>query len=163
MTRTLLILRHAKSSWSDPDLDDFDRPLNKRGRKAVPEMGKKMASRGIQPDLIVSSPANRAITTASGIAPYIGYDPEDIARESSLYMAAWDQILEVVREQSDDVRELMIVGHNPGLTAFANHVAGAEIDNIPTAGLVSAQVHYGWGELSPGGASFHSFMRPRRK
>jgi phosphohistidine phosphatase len=134
--KTLTLLRHAKSSWKDSSLSDPDRPLNKRGKGDVAEMGRRIADAGIRPSLIVSSPALRAWTTAKAIAKAINYPVEFLQREKALYLASVDEILDVIIAQDPKFNSLMVVGHNPGLTSFANYLVPGLTHNLPTAGVV---------------------------
>jgi phosphohistidine phosphatase len=138
--KTLTLLRHAKSSWKDTSLSDRDRPLNKRGERDAPEMGRRIAAAGIRPSLIVSSPAVRAWTTARIIAGEIGYPREFLQRDKRLYLASVNGILDVIVGQDTGFNSLMIVGHNPGFTDFANYLVPGLTNNIPTAGVVSVQL-----------------------
>jgi len=138
--KTLTLVRHAKSSWSDPQLSDRQRPLNKRGKRDAPVMGKRILEHGIRPSLIVSSPATRAWTTAKIIAAEISYPIEFLQREDNLYLASLDEILDVVASQDTGFNNLMVVGHNPGMTNFANFLSPALTHNLPTAGVVSVQI-----------------------
>jgi phosphohistidine phosphatase len=138
--KTLTLLRHAKSSWKDTSLSDRDRPLNKRGERDAPEMGRRIAAAGIRPSLIVSSPAVRAWTTARIIADKIGYPREFLQRDKRLYLASVNGILDVIVGQDTAFNSLMIVGHNPGFTDFANYLVPGLTNNIPTAGVVSVQL-----------------------
>ena len=138
--KTLTLVRHAKSSWKDASLADRDRPLNKRGERDAPEMGCRIAAAGIRPSLIVSSPAVRAWTTAKIIAAEIGYPREFLQRESDLYLASLDNLLGVVAAQDNGFNNLMLVGHNPGLTAFANYLSPRLTNNVPTAGIVTVTI-----------------------
>ncbi len=113
--RRLTLIRHAKSDWSDPALSDFDRPLNGRGKKAAPLMGKRLAARSSAPDLLVSSPARRARKTAQLIARELGIAKSDILLDESLYDARVDDLLEVLKSLPDDCHPALI-GHNPGLS-----------------------------------------------
>ena len=135
--KTLTLVRHAKSSWKDTSLSDRDRPLNKRGERDAPEMGRRIAAAGIRPSLIVSSPAVRAWTTARVIADEIGYPREFLQRDKRLYLASVNGILDVIVAQDNGFNSLMIVGHNPGFTDFANYLVPGLTNNIPTAGVVS--------------------------
>jgi phosphohistidine phosphatase len=137
--KTLYLVRHAKSDWSDASLDDFDRPLNKRGRNNAPLMGRVLREKGVNPDLIVSSPALRAITTAQVLAREIGYAQEKIVTNQQIYEASVKTLTKVISKQSASKETLMLVGHNPGLTAFANHVSDFNADNVPTTGVVCIQ------------------------
>ena len=138
--KTLTLVRHAKSSWKDTSLSDRDRPLNKRGERDAPEMGRRIAAAGVRPSLIVSSPAVRAWTTARIIADEIGYPREFLQRDKRLYLASVNGILDVIVGQDTAFNSLMIVGHNPGFTDFANYLVPGLTNNIPTAGVVSVQL-----------------------
>ena len=135
--KTLTLVRHAKSSWKDTSLRDRDRPLNKRGERDAPVMGQRIAAAGIRPSLIISSPAVRAWTTAKVIANELGYPLEFLQREDDLYLASLDGLLDVVAAQEAGFHNLMLFGHNPGRTDFANSLSPGLTPNVPTAGVVS--------------------------
>lgn len=135
--KTLTIVRHAKSSWKNSSLADRDRPLNRRGERDAPEMGRRIAEAGIRPSLILSSPAVRAWETARLVAHAISYPVEFLQREKDLYLASLESIIDVIAAQDEQFNNLMIVGHNPGLTEFANYLSPGLTDNLPTAGVVS--------------------------
>jgi phosphohistidine phosphatase len=138
--KTLTLVRHAKSSWKDTSLADRDRPLNKRGNRDAPEMGRRIAAAGIRPSLIVSSPAVRAWTTAKVIAKELGYPREFLQRDDALYLASVDEILDVIAAQDTGFNSLMLVGHNPGFTDFANYLVPGITNNVPTAGVISVEL-----------------------
>ena len=138
--KIMTLVRHAKSSWSNPKLGDRQRPLNKRGKRDAPEMGRRIVKHGIRPSLIISSPATRAWTTAKIIAKEISYPIEFLQREDALYHASLDGFLEVVSEQDNEFNSIMVVGHNPGLTDFANFLSPRLTHNVPTAGVVSVEI-----------------------
>ena len=138
--KTLTLVRHAKSSWSDTHLSDRDRPLNKRGKRDAPVMGKRIVEHGIRPSLIISSPAKRAWSTAKLIAAEISYPIEFLQREDGLYHASLDEFLGVIVAQDNRFNNIMIVGHNPGMTEFANFLSPGLTNNLPTAGVVSVQI-----------------------
>ncbi|RZV37954.1 MAG: histidine phosphatase family protein [Chromatiales bacterium] len=138
--KILTIVRHAKSSWKDSSLPDDKRPLNRRGERDAPEMGRRIQEHGIRPSLIVSSPANRAWTTAKVVAEAINYPREFLQKEDRLYLASLDDILDVVVAQDNGFNNLMVVGHNPGLTDFTNFLVPGLTNNLPTAGVVSVQI-----------------------
>lgn len=135
--KTLTIVRHAKSSWKDTSLQDRDRPLNKRGERDAPDMGKRIAAAGIRPSLMISSPAVRAWTTAKVIAREIDYPVDELQREDHLYLASVNTILDVLVAQDANAKSVMLFGHNPGLTDFANFLVPGLTNNLPTAGVVS--------------------------
>jgi phosphohistidine phosphatase len=134
--KTLCLLRHAKSSWDNPNLDDFDRPLNQRGEKDAPKIGKRLKEHGFIPDVFCSSPALRAITTAKIVAEVIGFPVSAIKSEQKLYHADEKTLLAFLKNTSGEFDSIMIAGHNPGLTDFANILQGEVIDNIPTTGVL---------------------------
>ena len=135
--KTLYLARHAKSSWADPDLSDFERPLKKRGEKDAPMMGKILASKGVKPELIISSPAKRAIFTAYILAEEINYPKENIATKEDIYEAATSDLLEIIEQLDDSLKSVMLVGHNPSFTNLANYLTDDRFDNIPTCGVVA--------------------------
>ncbi|MEM7431320.1 MAG: histidine phosphatase family protein [Pseudomonadota bacterium] len=135
--KTLTIVRHAKSSWKDHGLSDRERPLNRRGKRDAPMMGKRIAEHGIRPSQITSSPAVRAWTTAKVVAAELGYPLEFLQREYDLYLASLDNILDVIVSQDNGFNSLMLFGHNPGLTQFANYLQPGITNNLPTAGVLS--------------------------
>lgn len=136
--KRLLILRHAKSSWADSSLDDWQRPLNDRGRRDAPRAGEWLRARSSVPDCIVTSDAVRARTTALAVAAAAGYSGE-IAIEPSLYHAAIPAIVAVLNSVADEVRTVLIVGHNPGLEQFVEQLTG-ESHDLPTTALVELEV-----------------------
>jgi len=138
--KTLTLVRHAKSSWKDSSLADRERPLNKRGEHDAPFMARRIAEAGIRPSLIVSSPAVRAWRTAKAVATEIGYPVEFLQREGDLYLASLQDILDVIVAQDNKFNSMMLVGHNPGLTTFANYLVPGVTNNVPTAGVVSISI-----------------------
>ncbi len=138
--KTLTILRHAKSSWRNSGLSDHDRPLNKRGERDVPIMATRILQAGIRPSLILTSPAIRAWTTAKVIAAKISYPIEFLQRDERLYHAGVRRIIDILAEQDIGFNSIMIVGHNPGFTDFANYLVPGLTHNIPTCGVVSVTV-----------------------
>jgi len=138
--KILTIIRHAKSSWNDTSLSDRKRPLNKRGERDAPIMGKRISDHGIRPSLIVTSPATRAWKTAKIIAHELNYPKEFLQREDHLYLASRDEILDIIVAQDNGFNNLMVVGHNPGLTDLVNFLQPGLTINLPTAGVVSVQI-----------------------
>ncbi|GJM34686.1 MAG: phosphohistidine phosphatase SixA [Saprospiraceae bacterium] len=133
--KQLYLVRHAKSSWSNPGLKDIDRPLNSRGERDAPFMGKMLASKGVKPDLIISSPARRAHKTAKFFAKAMGIDKKNIALDERIYDAFPEDIFEIVREINDENQTVLLFGHNPTFTSFVNRFTNKFIDNIPTCGI----------------------------
>lgn len=136
--KRLTILRHAKSSWSNAALADSNRPLSQRGERDAPEMGNRLARHGLKPDLILSSPAVRARQTAERVAAALKYPAEDIRYESAIYLARPGELLDVLAGINDGIDDLVLVGHNPGLTELANMMLPElALHNLPTAGAVA--------------------------
>jgi phosphohistidine phosphatase len=136
--KTLMLLRHAKSSRDDPDLPDHERPLNKRGKESASRMGKLVRDEKIVPDLIVSSTALRARKTAERVAAESKY-PGAIELEEHLYMAEPDAIYDVVRKIDPERERVLVVGHNPGISDFLSRLAGTE-EEMPTAALAIVEL-----------------------
>jgi phosphohistidine phosphatase len=156
--KKLYLVRHAKSSWDNPLLDDFDRPLNERGMKDAPRMGKRLKEKRIFPDMMLTSPAVRAYETCKEISIELNFPVNKIQTDQKLYHADEDQILkrvQQIKDLNDDEEVVFIFGHNPGLTEFANLLLDESIDNIPTCGVVAAALeikswkdtHFGCGHL----------------
>ena len=133
--KTLYLIRHAKSSWDNANLADFDRPLNKRGQKAAPLMAKLMQENNVQCDRIISSPANRALTTAEIFCEALGYPTEKIEQRIEIYEGGINHMLQIVRQIPESASSAMLFGHNPTLTTFANFITGEHLENIVTCGI----------------------------
>jgi len=137
--KKISFVRHAKSSWTDPSLADIDRPLNSRGLRDRDLMSAKFKSLFSIPDLLISSPAKRAYSTATTFAKAFGYSTADIHVEKRLYHADIDDFESVILEQDNTLHSLMIFSHNPGLTYLANDYAANFIDNVPTTGIFTLE------------------------
>jgi phosphohistidine phosphatase len=138
--KTLTLFRHAKSSWAEPGLSDHDRPLNERGEHDAPLMARRLVDAGIRPSLMLSSTALRAWTTARLLARGIGYPAEFLQRDPQLYLATRKSILEVVARQETGFNNIVLFGHNPGLTDLAGILVPGITDNIPTCGFFSVNI-----------------------
>lgn len=161
--KTLYLIRHAKSDWSDESLSDFDRPLNHRGMKDAPLMGSHLADKGIHPDLILSSPALRAKTTALAIASVLSYPHESIRYESDLYACDVETILSAIRGVSDSIDTIFLFGHNPELTECTNYLTDGDIENIPTCGIVEMWLlKDDWKSIGKNSAELRSFDFPKK-
>lgn len=134
--RSLFIMRHAKSSWDDPAQKDFDRTLNERGRKDATEMGRRLKKRGVKPDLVVSSPAVRALKTAKDVSKELDYPEKNIVQQPDMYEADIDTIVHIIRNLDDAYQNVMLFGHNPAFTGIIGYLTNQFIDNVPTAGVV---------------------------
>jgi phosphohistidine phosphatase len=148
MKRHLYLIRHAKSSWSNLDLKDIERPLNKRGQRDAPLMAGLLKARGIVPDAIISSPAVRAITTARIIGEVLEVKEALIYQEPQIYEATVNQMLGVIGSIPDDFKHVLMFGHNPAFTYLAHHF-GHGLDNLPTCGVISLETTAGtWAEVT---------------
>lgn len=170
--RKLLLLRHAKSSWEDNDLDDFERPLTKRGTKAAAEVGQYLAASNLKPDLVLCSSAVRTRATMALILPELGSPAPKTATEDALYLALAAAILDRVRKVKSDVQSVMVVGHNPGLHALALELTGTGArDTIaqlatgfPTAALALFSFGFeSWTALAPTTGHLERFVVPRER
>ena len=167
MTRELMVLRHGKSDWNTGAARDFDRPLNKRGRKAVKRMGAWILERDLLPDRIVSSPATRARETALRLCRSAGLPESVIAWDERIYEAELGDLLSVLRECAVDSLRLMIVGHNPGLEELVLYLSDQTIEApgehplMPTAALALFEVPDDWSELEGNSARLVGITRPR--
>lgn len=132
--KTLFLVRHAKSSWDDTALPDRDRPLADRGRRDVAKMGKRLAERNVKLDMIMSSPATRALATAEVIAKMLDYRRKDIVVNDRLYACEVDDLLDVIQELGDKLKCVMLVGHNPELAELAHHLT-SDITQMPTCAI----------------------------
>jgi phosphohistidine phosphatase len=147
--KRLTLVRHSKSDWSLPGQQDWDRALNKRGQRDAPEMARRLRARKLKPDVILSSPAVRALATATIMARELKVASSIVRQDERLYLAAPADMLTVIRELGGDARHLMVFGHNPGITDFANRLsAGDRIDNMPTSAAFTATFAiHDWSEL----------------
>lgn len=162
MQQRITLLRHAKSDWNSPTRDDFDRPLNARGKRDAPLMGEQLRKRGLRPQLILSSPALRAITTARLVAAELGYEAKSIVTDTNLYLASPATILDVLRAKGAACTDVMLVGHNPGLSELANRIGDVSIDNIPTCGAFTVELHAdSWDALGKAAGQLAWFDYPK--
>jgi phosphohistidine phosphatase len=158
--KTLYILRHAKSSWGDSTLTDFERPLNERGLKAAPLMGDTMLNNRFAPDFILSSPAKRAAQTANLVkeAAKIG---GAIRFDDRIYEAGSARLLEVIAEQDDHAASMLLVGHNPGFEGLVLALTG-ETHTMPTAALAVIDLEIDkWSDVKPASGKLRFFIRPK--
>ncbi len=148
--KQLLLCRHAKSSWKDPALADFDRPLNKRGKRNAPIMGARLAARGMVPELILSSPAKRASKTAVRLCRGMQVSTGLIRLQEALYDTDCLGLLQVISQTDDSCRRLLLVGHNYELTELADALAPMDIYNVPTCGIVACTLAVShWHDIRP--------------
>ncbi|PID48397.1 MAG: histidine phosphatase [Proteobacteria bacterium] len=135
--KKIYLIRHAKSSWSELGVGDFERDLNKRGKNDAPKMGKRLKKGGIFPDLVISSPAKRAKKTAKMICKEIGYNKEDISYKKELYEGGFEAYLSVLQHIDDKHKSVFLVAHNNTITFLAEKLANIMIANMPTCSIVA--------------------------
>lgn len=158
--KRLYLLRHAKSSWADPDLSDFDRPLNSRGLRAAPFMGSLIASRGLLPDILLSSPAVRAAETARLVKESAAAD-FPIRFDERIYEASPQTLLYVLRELENGINSPMIVGHNPGIESLIRLLT-AKIESMPTAALAVIDLNIdSWEDTATNCGTLIEIIRPK--
>ena len=159
--KKLYIIRHAKSSRSDETLEDFERPLNKRGKENAPMIGERLKEKGIMPDIIISSPAKRAKSTAEMIAKEIGYEKR-VLFDENIYEASVDELRKILTCINDENSAAFLVGHNPSLNDLANYYVHHE-ENIPTCGIVEVEFECNkWADIEPKNAKLISFEYPKK-
>lgn len=162
--KRLYLVRHAKSSWRDATLDDIDRPLNKRGKKDAPSMAGRLKKLGIKPDVLISSPAKRALDTAKIFARKLDFQPKNIIIDPVSYEAGAGELLELLRGISEDVDSAMLFGHNPAITELAAMLSEYPVGNIPTAGVFCIDFPLtAWGDLNAGCGVAVFFDYPKKK
>jgi phosphohistidine phosphatase len=160
--KTLYLMRHAKSSWNFDDLSDQERPLNGRGRDDAPAMGQALAARNIRLDLLVSSPAVRALSTATLLAKEIEYPHDRIQVIEGIYGAEVPDLLGIVRQLPDEAEQVLLVGHNNTLTDFVNLLSPNQMPELPTAAIVCLKFNTAhWAELDRANAEFYFYDYPK--
>jgi phosphohistidine phosphatase len=161
--RTLYLIRHAKSSWKDEGVTDFDRPLNKRGNRDAPFMASLLKKEKVLPDLIISSPAVRAISTAEIFAEKLNLTQEKILLEKSLYLCGIKELEAIVQSIPDTNKIVFLFGHNPAITHYANHLGNKFITNIPTCGIVGIEFkEKSWREVERSKGKTFLFEFPKK-
>ena len=158
--KTLFLLRHAKSSWDNFDLADFDRPLNERGLKAAPLIGELIYEKQFQPDLIISSPAKRAKQTAILTRASAQLESE-IEYDERIYEASSRRLLQIISEQKDKVESLMLVGHNPGFEDLLKNLTG-EFREMKTANLAVVDLNIEkWSDIGVNCGTLRDLIKPK--
>ena len=156
------LVRHAKSSWDNPTLSDHDRPLNPRGKRDAPIMAKKVHDLFGLPDLLLSSTANRAFTTAKVFRKEMGLSETQLISKSNLYHSTEEDILDAIALIDEKVKFALIFAHNPTMTFLANSFKGDMIDNVPTCGVVILEsTANGWAELHSSNTKRVQFIYPK--
>jgi phosphohistidine phosphatase len=159
--KNLFLLRHAKSSWKNHDLTDFDRPLNNRGINSAPQIAAQLKRRKIEINLVVSSSAKRASDTAQIFADILECRDKIVFTEK-LYLASGFNILKIIRELEEDYKNILIVSHNPGITDLANYLGDNFIENIPTSGVAGFSFKGYWRDIEEKSCGFLFFDFPKK-
>lgn len=155
-------MRHAKSSWTDPSLSDFERPLNERGRRAAPFMGGVLKRERLIPDHIICSPAKRTKETAELVQAAVELDL-DIGNDARIYEATAGELIDVVSEMPETASRALLIGHNPSSEQFLQIMTGA-IEAMPTAALAVIDLDIGsWAEIAPGKGKLRRLFRPKEE
>ena len=160
--KQLILIRHAKSSWSDYSIPDFDRPLNERGKKDAPVMAERLLKREIKIDAFISSPAKRAKKTAEAFAKTYGIKKEKIKFIDELYLATPNVFSAVISAIDDKYDSIAVFSHNNGITDFANQLTETRIDEIPTCGIFAIKLRSKhWSEFDTAEKEFLFFDSPK--
>ncbi|MBD3224527.1 MAG: histidine phosphatase family protein [Caldithrix sp.] len=161
--KTVYFMRHAKSSWKDGSLTDHERPLNKRGLKDAPLMGKLLKEKGMLPDGILVSSARRAQETCRLFTEMADYDPASVHTEEMIYENDYDILLQLIRQQPDAWQSLMIIGHNPSTQEAVNALSDQFFDKIPTAAIAAIQFMVrNWSEVGQNRGRLLFFEYPKK-
>ncbi len=158
--KKLLLIRHAKSSWSDPDIDDHERPLNKRGERDSLTMARHLADTDDGLDVIYTSTATRALEFAHSLSEFCNVS---LVPDLSFYTFDVDELLEILRSMPDDASRVAVVAHNPAITQVVNRLSGEDFENVPTAGVVAINCHADeWRELGEAACELTYFISPKK-
>src|SRR5688572_15073277 len=161
--KTVVFIRHAKSSKKTKKLRDIERPLSKRGMKDAPLMSRVLKNTHLVPQVIMSSPAERAIKTAQLIGQEFDFTPSTIVSDPNLYMESKSSLLNTIKQFDNRYDTIFVVSHNPGLTDLVNYLSLETIDNIPTCGAIAIQVDSeSWDELDMGNGKMLFFETPKQ-
>ena len=162
--KTLYLVRHAKSSWEHSLQSDFERPLNERGLQAAPLVARRLKEKNIRPALIVTSPANRAQTTAEIFADILEYPGEKIVQNMAIYTANAETLLQIMRSLPENSNSAMLFGHNPAMTEFSNFLTGENLDNLVTCGVLCIEMNeISWGDACKGSGKRIWYDYPKKQ
>lgn len=160
--KKLTLIRHAKSSWGTPGVEDFDRPLNKRGKRDLPAMAQRVRDAGLVPDRLLTSGAARAVTTAEALAGALELNGGQVLVQQELYAASYQSLLHQLQQQNDGWHHLMVVGHNPGLEDLAYYLTHERLPKFPTAAVLHIRLKIArWSELAESCGAVELFDYPK--
>lgn len=161
--KTLYLIRHAKSSWDNSNQSDFERPLNSRGENDAPAMAKLLNENGFKPDFLISSPANRAYTTAQIFAEEFQYPHDKIISDDRIYEAGIRELITVIREIDDSFQTVLLFGHNPGLTSLTNLLGDKYVPDLPTCAIAGLKFDITkWQDIERHGGKVFLFDYPKK-
>ena len=160
--KKVILIRHAKSDWSFPELADFERPLNKRGKKDAPEMGKRLAKLNEKPQIVYLSNSERTRETMKLLSKEAHWDEIDKIEKDWLYLASINEYVKTIEKFHDEFDHVCFCGHNPSITSVVNYLAGETIGNIPTCGvaIISFDVD-SWKHVSKGSGHLEHYDFPK--
>lgn len=162
--KSIYLVRHANAGWSNSNTSDFERTLSERGRLEADEMARRFVVNESRPDLIVSSPASRALETAEIFAEVLGYDPESIRREAAIYSGDIDTLEGIVKELPKELDSVMIFGHNPTISLYASWLTGRHIGQMETCGVLRLALEKKkWKDARKGSAKAVWYQQPKRR
>lgn len=163
-TKNLHLIRHAKASWDDPEASDFERPLTPTGEEDAHTMGKRLKSMGIAPDLILTSPAKRAIDTAQIMAEELSFAPENFILETLIYSGSMEELVSIIKQLDPKSNTVLFFGHNPSLTWLAHYFCEETKMNIPTCGIVGIKFNiHDWAQLANTEGKLSFFIHPQHE
>lgn len=161
--KTLLLIRHAKSSWDNFSLKDEERPLNDRGKKAATEMAGRLLKKKIAINAFLSSPAKRALTTAQYFTKVYGANKNDIIIVPGLYMPNMEAFIQTIRNAPAGAGSIALFSHNNGITDFANNLSATRIDHMPTCAVFAVKCNLTqWSDFEVGVNDFYFFDYPKK-
>ncbi len=161
--KTIYLVRHAKSDWGNASTGDFDRTLNERGMKNAPVMAARLKQKEILPELVISSPATRTLTTAELFSETLGYPAKKIQQRIEIYRGGVLDLLKIVQQIPDTCDSAMLFGHNPTLTEFSNLLAGSYIESLVTCGVVKIELDIeSWKSANPDGGKLAWYDFPKK-
>ncbi|HEX6181336.1 MAG TPA: histidine phosphatase family protein [Chitinophagaceae bacterium] len=160
--KTIIIVRHAKSSWDDHTLSDYDRPLNERGKHDAPVMAERLLKKQPAIQAFISSPAKRARKTAAIFAKAYGLDKDDVQLKEELYLAPESVFYNVIGQLPESVKSIAVFAHNPGVTDFVNTLTDVRIDNVPTCAMFAVSYDGTWQSFKSDPKKFLFFDFPKK-
>ena len=161
--KTLVLIRHSKSDWSDPNLTDIERPLNKRGKRDAPFMAKLLKEKNVYPDLIITSPAKRALQTLEYFLDEFKYSKNKVMVRDEVYSMGATAIRKLLSNLDNNHNTVFLIGHNPDLTSLGNQLSDMFIDNIPTTGILCIDFEFdSWKDILTQAGKLRFFEYPKK-